>query len=95
MNTCEQLITQYGAKVANLFGSSRTPATTQRQLIDLVQAAANMLLSSMASDLQDAGEEFDAAADHLTNALAASGTERELHFARAESHLRLALELAR
>ncbi|WP_329623397.1 hypothetical protein OG357_25700 [Streptomyces sp. NBC_01255] len=96
MTTFTQLTTEYAARIADLIGASRNPAavTTERDLIALVQDAADSLRDSVLEDLQDAAADLDTAAYRLTDALASRGTDRDLHLARAESHIRLALELA-
>ncbi|MFE0654087.1 hypothetical protein ACFVZH_36635 [Streptomyces sp. NPDC059534] len=96
MTTFTQLTTEYAARIADLIGASRDPSTvtTERGLIALVQDAAGSLNGSVLEELQEAAADLDAAADRLTDALASRGTDRDLHLARAESHIRLALDLA-
>ncbi|MEU6170172.1 hypothetical protein [Streptomyces tanashiensis] len=96
MSTFAQLTTEYAARIADLIGASRNPSTvtTEREFIALVQDAAGSLRHSVLEDLQEAADDLDAAADRLTDALASRGTHRDLHLARAESHIRLALDLA-
>lgn len=96
MTSFAQLTTEYAARIADLIGASRDPATvkTERDLICLIQDAASVLSDSVDGQIWEAAEDLETAADHLTDALASRGTHRDLYLARAGSHIRLALELA-
>lgn len=93
MSTLTQLTTTYAARIADIIGASRTGRPiTPEQFIQLVEDAASSLRFSALEELQEAGEDLDTAADELHAATRSRGADRDIHLARAETHLRLALD---
>lgn len=89
-STFEQLIADYSAPLSNI--TNRTPATTPTELIAQVERARDSISTAHIGTLQEAAEEFDTASNLLTEALAAPITVTPDLLARADTHLRYAIE---
>ncbi|MEU9852783.1 hypothetical protein [Streptomyces sp. NPDC047974] len=95
MSTLTQLTTTYAARIADIIGASRASRpTTPEQFIQLVEDAASSLRFSALEELQEASEDLDTAADELRAATRARSADQDIHLARAETHIRLALDHA-
>lgn len=93
-HTFDSLISEYATRVADIIGASAPKATSPQSLIDLVRSASSSLNGAQDEQFQEASDDLTAAADHLADALTKDGTEQQMLFARAASHIRVALEFA-
>ncbi|MEV6202201.1 hypothetical protein AB0M64_19805 [Streptomyces sp. NPDC051771] len=93
MSTFLHLNTTYATRIADIIGASRTGrTTTPEEFIQLVEDAASSLRFSALEEHQEASEDLDTAADELRAATRSRGTDRDIHLARAETHICLALD---
>lgn len=88
----DRLVADYGPALATLSG--RPAAADLVQLLDEMDMAAAAFWSASLPDLLEAAGELDAAHDCLTAARTATTAIRQQLLARADRHLRVAIDLA-
>ncbi|MFF4268040.1 hypothetical protein [Streptomyces virginiae] len=94
VDTFTALDTCFTADLAALIGSEPPRDLTPNRFIDLVEEVCDVLASSSLGNFQDAGDDLDSAATHLTDALTEPGADVPVLLARARTHLRAAIETA-
>ncbi|MFJ9478811.1 hypothetical protein ACIRRI_27960 [Streptomyces mirabilis] len=84
----------FTADLAALIGSEPPRSLTPTRFIDLVEQVRDVLATSGLGTFQDASEDLDSAAGHLTDALTSPAGDQRSLLAQARTHLRDAIETA-
>ncbi|MEV7683213.1 hypothetical protein AB0O64_32430 [Streptomyces sp. NPDC088341] len=84
----------FTADLAALIGSEPPRSLTPIRFIDLVEEVRDVLADSRLGHLQEASDDLDSAAGHLTDALTSPAGDRSSLLAWARTHLRDAIAAA-
>ncbi|MFI5808385.1 hypothetical protein [Streptomyces sp. NPDC051561] len=93
-DTFAALDTCFSADLTALIGSQPTRSLAPTRFIDLVEEVRDLLADSRLPHHEDASDDLDHAADHLTEALTSTADEQHAHLAQARTHLRAAITAA-
>ncbi|MFE9222795.1 hypothetical protein ACFYN3_41800 [Streptomyces lavendulae] len=94
VDTFSALISCFGSDLAHLLEETTPRNPSPTDFIYLVERTRDILASSSLGNLNDAGEDLDAAISYLTDALESDPADKRVLLARARTHLRDAIETA-
>ncbi|WP_331734017.1 hypothetical protein OG345_40995 (plasmid) [Streptomyces sp. NBC_01220] len=94
VDTFSALHTCFSADLAVLIGSQPPRYLSPAGFIDQVEEVRDLLADSRLPHHEDASDDLDHAADHLTEALTSTDDEQLAHLSQARTHLRDAIGTA-